>query len=124
MLTTKLFHDFRRKNSRSESSPEKKYLISTKWGDVALPEDSIELCIKTTDAHLGKVPIRVDNLCSLDFSFTFPSQIESTPFHLLKADSRVDQEKSTGHFMWCHFFSSLKSSQVGCFAVLKRLPDE
>ena len=88
-----------------------------------LPENGIELCVKTTDSHFGKVPIRVDDLCSLDLPLTFPSQIQATSLHLFKANPSIDEKKSTGHFMWDNFFSSLKCSQVGCLTVLQRHRD-
>lgn len=88
-----------------------------------VPENCIELCVQTTNTHFGKVPIRVDDLCSLDLPLRFPCQIQTTSFHLLKANPSIDKEKSTGHFMWRHLFSSLKCSQVGCLTVLQRLSD-
>ena len=88
-----------------------------------VPENGIELCVKTTDSHFGKVPIRVDDLCSLNFSLGFPSQVQTTSLHLLKANPSVDEKKTTGHFMRHNFFSSLKCSQVGCLTVLQRHSD-
>ena len=85
-----------------------------------VPENGIELCVKTTNSHFGKVPIRVDDLGSLNFPFRFPSQIQATSLHLLKANPSIDEKKTTGHFMRHNFFSSLKCSQVGCLTVLQR----
>ena len=53
MLATKLVHDLRRENS---------------WGKGS-SEDRIELGVQPSDAHLREVPVRIDDLGSLNLTF-------------------------------------------------------
>ena len=53
MFATKLVHNLGRENPRGKGSS----------------EDGIELCVQTSDPHLGEVPVRIDDLGSLHLAF-------------------------------------------------------
>ena len=59
MLAAELVHDLRRKNPGGEGSS----------------EDGVELGVQSPDAHLGEVPVGVDDLGSLDLGVGCQSEV-------------------------------------------------
>jgi hypothetical protein len=64
------------------------FTISTP-GSKSSPEDSVELGVETTDAHLAEVPVRVDDGLPHNFALGLAAELDGGTFALLKDDGGV-----------------------------------
>ena len=75
VVASQLLHDFRRKHSGGEGSS----------------EDRVELLIQTTDAHLGEVPVRIDDRLPDDLALRLSAELDGGGIGLLEDDAGVGQ---------------------------------
>ena len=75
VVASQLLHDFRRKHSGGEGSS----------------EDRVELLIQTADAHLGEVPVRIDDRLTDDLALRLSAKLDGGGIGLLEDDAGVGQ---------------------------------